>query len=213
MFIAVEGIDGSGKDTQISLLVQWFTDINLPVLQTAEPSTGPIGCMIKNIFKNKSKIYDDIVVDANSHLFDKHMAILFAADRYDHLYNAETGIILDLNKGTNVVSGRYFMSSYAYHSSNSEDYDFVDSLNKNYIKPDLLIYLDCPVDIAMERINQRKTPKDSYEYAEKLTLVYNNYAKFLTNYREPVLKISATLPVDKIHQLIVNSLSELYYLN
>ncbi len=109
LFIVIEGIDGSGSSTQTKMLYEALTNLNHKVKLTHEPSDGPIGVMIRQIFKGRIKVCKD------PHLFDLQMGYLFAADRHDHLHNETDGVIKLLNDGNTVISSRYYFSSLAYH--------------------------------------------------------------------------------------------------
>ncbi len=164
--IALEGIDGSGKSTQIQLLANKFTQLGKQVHLTAEPTTGPIGKMLRQIFSG--------VQPANQHT----IAALFAADRLEHITNTTDGMLHQLQQGNIVLLDRYYLSSYAYHSVHVP---MPWVINCNTIAVSMLpatvhIYVDMPPAIAMERIIANRTNIEMYETLENLTAVYNNYA-------------------------------------
>jgi dTMP kinase len=109
-FIVIEGVDGAGTTTQTGLLVQALRGRGLPVRSTREPSDGPIGTMLRQILTGR------IVVPGMSGTRPPTwttMALLFAADRLDHL---EAEVVPNLMDGVTVVSDRYDLSSIAYQS-------------------------------------------------------------------------------------------------
>src|SRR5687767_4680396 len=109
LFLAFEGIDGSGKSTQVKKLAHKLAEEGHKVCTTCEPTTGPIGKMIRDIFNHRME--GD----------QRTIAALFAADRLEHLLNKQDGILKKLEEGYTVITDRYYFSSYAYHSVHSMD--------------------------------------------------------------------------------------------
>ncbi|WP_131107508.1 dTMP kinase [Pseudomonas sp. Sample_10] len=202
-FIVFEGIDGSGTSTQSELLKKALTAKNILCHLTCEPSDGPIGNMIRQIFKGRISIAKGSNPNIDSgNLFDEQMAYLFAADRHDHLYNNIDGVLKLKAEGAIVISTRYYFSSFAYHCSNPEDFNLVKTLNARFPEPDLVIYLDNPAKKSIERINERAF-RDEYENTEKLLTAKNNYEKIFQEYKGKILKIDATESIETIHKKIM----------
>lgn len=202
IFIVLEGLDGSGTSTQAQLLANHFQRVNTPVEVTAEPSAGLIGSTIRLALKRRVKFQDD------HKLFDRQMALMFAADRHDHLYNDVEGIIPTLKKGTNVICTRYIPSSFAYHCSNETEWDFISKINSEFPLPDLLIYLDNHVESSLKRISNRNT-LDQYEQEGKLKQAYANYKRYLSEYRGRSTIIDASLPKEEIFSKIIDIIKNL----
>jgi dTMP kinase len=209
LFIVFEGIDGSGTSTQSELLLNYFKNQNISSFLTCEPSNGPIGNMIRQGMKNRisfSKGKNPIIKDGD--LFDEQMAYLFAADRHDHLYNEIDGVINQVNNGAIVISTRYYFSSFAYHCTSKEDFSLVKTLNSRFPEPDLVIYMDNPVEESINRMSSRAFT-DEYENIEKLKLVKSNYKKIFSEYKGKLLIINATDSIEKIQNEIINKVNEL----
>jgi dTMP kinase len=200
-FIVLEGIDGSGSSTQARLLIEKFESCNSAVHLTSEPSPGPIGNMIRQGMSGRLSFSEGGQSDGSMNLFDQQMAYLFAADRHDHLYNSVNGVFKNLRSGTHVVSTRYYFSSLAYHASSEEESEFVKSLNSNFPEPDLLIYLDCPVEQSISRLSKR-TFADAYENSEKLKIVRENYSRIIDNYKGRLLVVDAVTSPQELGRLI-----------
>lgn len=200
LFIVFEGIDGSGTSTQVELLKDFFTKNSHKAVTTAEPTNGPIGHLIKEALKKRIHISDDKKV------FDKQMSYLFAADRYYHLYNDENGVFQYLKDNTTVISTRYFFSSLVYNCE-KEDFDFVKLLNSRFPDPDILIYIDNPVEMSVKRISTRKVI-DVYENSQKLTHVKQNYENLLKNYKGSLLKVDGSDSIENIHNKITVYIEE-----
>ena len=103
-FIAFEGIDGSGKSTQVRLLAERLRSENIPFYTTMEPTDSPVGSLIHQIMTGRVKADPKVI------------AALFVADRLDHLLNDVNGISQKIDEGTTVIMDRYYFSSYAYQS-------------------------------------------------------------------------------------------------
>ncbi|MBR8827686.1 MAG: dTMP kinase [Gomphosphaeria aponina SAG 52.96 = DSM 107014] len=195
LFIVLEGIDGSGTSTQASLLQEYFIAKGEKALLSPEPSNGKIGKLIRE-FLQQQKGFD------NSHKFDEQMAYLFAADRYYHLYNNVDGVLKLIGEGVNVITTRYYFSSLAYNCHGEEDYELVKSLNQKFPHPDLVIYLDITVEIAVGRISDRPF-KEVYENQTKLVEVRQNFLDIFAQYSGELLQVDGTEKKELIHQQIV----------
>lgn len=202
LFIVFEGLDGSGTSTQSENLINSWREKQLSCALTCEPSSGPIGQMIRQTFKGRLKFHED------SSAFDRQLAYLFAADRFDHLNNPVDGVFSLLEKGISVVSTRYIPSSFAYHCSSEDDWECISRLNIEFPSPDLMVYLRNPVQESVKRISVRTT-LDSYENANKLKLASENYERYMKNYKNPLLIIDATLPQDLIHRKVMKHLESI----
>jgi len=165
LFIALEGIDGSGKSTQSKLLAQTLTDMGHKVYTTFEPTDSRIGVMIRDIFSHRMEGDHRVI------------AALFVADRLNHLLNNQDGILKKLEEGYTVITDRYYFSSYAYHSAHM-DMDWVikaNALSAELLRPDLNVYIDISPELSMERINKGRTSLELYETLENLTVVSQKY--------------------------------------
>ena len=201
-FIVFEGLDGSGTSTQANFLERRLVNEGHRCHLTSEPSAGPVGQMIRQAFKGRLRF------SQASERFDQQMAHLFSADRFDHLYNEWDGVMPTLERGTTVISTRYFFSSYAYHCTREQDWALVERLNRDFPSPDLLVYLRNPVAESVRRLKSRTT-LDSYETPDKLAQVAANYERILDGYPGRKLVLDATRPPQEIHEAIVQNVKEL----
>lgn len=164
-FIAFEGIDGSGKSTQVQLLADRLKKEEIPFYATMEPTDSPIGSLIHQIMTGRVKT-DNQVIPA-----------LFAADRLDHLLNDVNGIVQKINSGIHVIMDRYYFSSYAYQSVDVPmDWVIqVNELSSAILRPTINIFIDVDPDTAMERIARTRFQKELFEEKSRLALVRQNY--------------------------------------
>lgn len=202
LFIVFEGIDGSGTSTQAALLRDKLLKNGSHSITTTEPSDGPVGNLIRQGMKGRVQFCND------KNEFDQQMAYLFAADRHDHLYNKIDGVFKFVRSGTHVISTRYFFSSLAYHSHDEKSLEFVQGLNAKFPNPDIVIYLDNPVELSIERMANRPH-KDAYENAEKLREVSRNYHQIFDDYHGALLRLDARLGPESLHETIYSKIREL----
>lgn len=164
-FIAFEGIDGSGKSTQIRLLSERMKAEGICCYTTMEPTDSPIGSLIHQIMTGRIKTDNKVI------------AALFAADRLDHLLNDVDGIVHKINEGITVLTDRYYFSSYAYHSVDMP-MDWVIKANEqssNILRPALNIFIDIDPDTAMERIAKNRFHQELFEKKSRLIQVREKY--------------------------------------
>ena len=158
-FIVIEGLDGSGHSTQVSLLKD-----HLSAILTKEPTKDSLaGKKIKKILEKEEVISP----------FE--LQKLFTADRKEHLENV---IIPALEKGNIIISDRYSFSSFAYGSSDGLDLDQLIEMNQDFLLPDITIILKVAPELCLERIEQRGTPVTLFEKVEKLEKVWSGYKEF-----------------------------------
>ena len=164
-FIAFEGIDGSGKSTQVTLLKQRRQREGINCYSTCEPTDSPIGSLIHQIMTGR-------VLSDN-----KVIAALFVADRLDHLLNPTNGIYAKIMDGTSVISDRYYFSSYAYHSVDMP-MDWVieaNSQSAEILRPSVTIFDDVNPDSALNRIAKTRSQPELFETRERLVSVREKY--------------------------------------
>lgn len=201
LFIAFEGIDGSGKSTQVQLLAEKLQKEGHQVHVTREPTGGEIGVLIRKIFTRKT--------DADH----RTIAALFVADRLDHLLNENDGIIKKMKEGYTVITDRYYFSSYAYHSVHMS-MDWVieaNALSAELLKPDLNIFIDISPETAMERIQKNRTTIELYETLDNLTLVKKKYMEAFEKlkHQENIFQLDGNRAPNLISEDINNKINTL----
>ena len=199
-FVVIEGIDGAGTTTQVArLATRLRADGGLPVRSTREPSDGPIGSLIRQVLTGR------VVAPAGRAPGWATMALLFAADRMDHV---ESDIEPFLALGGVIISDRYDASSLAYQSVSSgsggeKAVEWIRGLNRHAMRPDLTIVLDLAPDLAAERRESRGEAAQLYEQNEvqrALAAFYRDLAKHMPDDR--VVIIDATGTVDDVHRRV-----------
>lgn len=187
-FIVLEGIDGSGKTTQVLNVVKTIFNLNKnnQVLLTREPTWRS-----KEI---RAKL-DNGDVDPN------WLTKAFVCDREMHIKNDIEPAILN---NINVVCDRYYQSTLAYQGAQGVDLRYLRELHKDWlIEPDLTILLDCPAEIASKRCQGTDVFDKNFEFQTKLRTMYLCHADEMTI-------IDASLPLDRVSQLVSNQIIELF---
>ncbi len=186
-FIVLEGLDGAGTTTQLKKLKAELERIGYNIYMTNEPTSQPIGKLVRSVLSGDFKTTP------------LALATLYSADREDHINNSEYGIIKQINDNKIVISDRYFYSSLAYQGVNC-DFNKVVELNKDFPHPQILIYIETPVEVCISRIESRGEKKEIFEKREFLTQVNDNYNKVIQNLPSDVnlVKIDGTLSIEEI---------------
>jgi len=165
MFIVIEGLDGSGKTTQIEMLRDRFQGRGQACYLTAEPTELPTGKFIRSILQH------EVAADPRT------VAALFAADRIEHIFHAEEGLLRKLADGYQVIASRYYFSSLAYQSEYA-DPGWIASLNglaKRTLPADITIFLDLDPAVSIQRIKARGEEQELFETREKLAHVRESF--------------------------------------
>ncbi|MEM6722103.1 MAG: dTMP kinase [Bacteroidota bacterium] len=194
IFIAIEGIDGSGKSTQAKNIAKRLEADGHKVYLTFEPTDMRIGKMIRSILGGKEKADEKVI------------AALFAADRLDHLLHETQGILKKLAEGYTVITDRYYFSSYAYHGAHV-DMDWVIASNQmaaNILKPNVNIFVDVSPEVAMERINANRDTVEIYETLDNLKAVQSQYLRAFEKrqHEEHIVKVNGDETPEKVTEAL-----------
>ncbi len=155
-FIVFEGIDGSGKSTQLRLLSEYLAAHSVPTFCTHEPTDSPFGRLVHDCMRGQVETGEYTI------------AAMFAADRLDHIQNPVYGIRKYLDAGVTVLCDRYYYSSFAYNGG-CVPLAWVEELNRpamQLLRPDLILFIDLPPEKGMERVGRRES-RERYETLEK----------------------------------------------
>ena len=187
MFIVLEGLDGSGTSTQLKIIGGW-----LGCYTTSEPSNSSVGKFIRETLKTGA-------------LYPTTMALLFAADRKEHL---EKEIEPRLARGEVVLCDRYTMSSLAYQTAAGVDPEYVEFINKDFRKPDITFYFDVDVETASIRRKERGV-EDCYENTLFQSKVRKEYHHLLQNPYLHTCMIYADRSVEEVTKQLKKELGRL----
>lgn len=164
-FVTFEGLDGSGLTTQAGFLTEWIEKkLGARAILTKEPTDGPAGAQIRMALEGRLEIDEE------------SLALLFAADRMDHLNRL---IIPRLRDGLHIVCDRYYLSSFAYQSLHVKDFDWLVALNSKALRPDLTVLLHVPPSICVTRMAKERFGVARYEKEPELAKVWDSYSRIV----------------------------------
>ncbi len=151
--IVIEGIDGTGKSTQATMLAEALRKSGREVVQSFEPTNGPWGKKLReSATTGRLSIEDELEY--------------FINDRREHV---EQLIIPTIKSGGIVILDRYYFSTMAYQGARGIDPQAIRVKNETFApQPDVLIILDLDVDIALQRIGVRDGEANEFEKRESL---------------------------------------------
>lgn len=208
IYIAIEGIDGSGKSTQIEKLYDYFVSQGKEVVRTREPrkDEGLIGELIQKILHGKTQI--------PSVAFQ----YLFSADRQMHHKEL---VLPALAKGKIVLSDRCFWSAIPYgitdRGGDIDDPEGIEymlvaqsilSMYHQFTLPDHTIYLDIPTEVAMKRIEGSEETKEIYEEKTTLAKTIKGYNWLLKKFPDEFTIIDATKSVTEVTEEIIKRITK-----
>lgn len=187
-FIVIEGLDGSGKSTQMNRLAKHLRAAGRRVHLTAEPTVSTTGGMLRDALGGVTK------------KTACELAAMFVIDRIFHNVNPVGGINKMLEDGYDVICDRYYYSSMAYQGSET-DFDWVRDMNircPEIRKPDLCIFLDLDPEICMKRIGDNRTTTEIYEKKETLERVRARYMDIFESLDDNVIIIDTASDIDSV---------------
>ncbi len=164
--VVFEGLDGAGTTTQMQLLAEKCDKDLRACRATFEPTDKPIGRLVRAVLQKQ------IVTTPLA------LAMLYAADREDHLYNPIYGMANELEEGKLVICDRYIYSSLAYQGVECP-IERVRELNQ-FPAPQYLFFIDTPVEECIRRITARGGNSELFDRHEFLEKVKSNYEKLFS---------------------------------
>jgi dTMP kinase len=165
----LEGLDGAGTTTQASLLTSRLEAAGHTVFPTSEPTHGDIGRLIRDVLSGRIETTPE------------SLAMLYAADRHNHLYDPAEGMVSAASRGW-VVCDRYLFSSLAYQTVQC-DYTLVYDLNRRFPLPRHLVYVDVTPEVTEDRRRSRPAA-EIFENLEFQRAVYERYRRALDDFAD-----------------------------
>lgn len=195
MFITLEGIDGSGTTTQVQRLAERLRRQGSTVTTTFEPTDGPIGRLLRDALQRQTLQHGEEGPDPAM------MALLFAADRRDHLRRL---VEPALARNEIVISDRYVHSSLAYQGA-LLDARWVDALNAQARKADLVLWLDVPVEDCLQRLQQRGGVREIFEQQHMLRAVQQRYEHAMDLRPERIVRVDGVGAIDDVSDRLMRA--------
>lgn len=192
LLIVFEGIDGTGKSTQMSLLAIALKKEGLDVIETREPTDGKFGQQIRGLYTNRHGVSPEQELE------------LFLADRQEHVDQVLTP---GLQAGKIILCDRYFLSTAAYQGAVGFSPAEIIAKNSFAPLPDLALLFCVPPKIGIERITAgRGDTLNDFEQEATLQKV----AAIFDGLKLPYIqRIDASGSIDSIHQLVLEAVTPL----
>jgi dTMP kinase len=167
-YIVLEGPDGGGSTTHAKILCETLRNKGFDLVQTAEPTTGPIGMTIRAELRGKG-----IPSDA--------LQMLYSADRAWHMAKV---VRPGLDAGKIVVGERCHLSTLVYGEALGLDVPWLEAMNARFAKPDLMLVLMPPFEVCAARLGIRD--RDLLEADSIQRKVHDAYGNYMKTHPEAV---------------------------
>lgn len=202
-FITFEGIDGSGKTTQLRLLSGDLRQKGYDVLTTLEPGGTPLGRRLREVF-----------LDTEETVAPLAELLLFAADRAQHV---EFLIKPSLNAGKIVISDRYADATRAYQGAGrgfpESTIEQIIKTATDGLKPDLTVFFDVSVEKAILRKDSRnesgekknRMDAESFEFYNR---VRDFYLEIAAKEKKRFRILEATGSISEVHKQVLEIVTE-----
>ncbi len=190
--IVFEGIDGTGKTTQLRLLAKALAKRGHCVVTTREPTDGQFGRRIRDLYKNRESISPRQELE------------LFLDDRREHIREM---IRPAMENGEIVLCDRYILSTVAYQGAAGLDVQEIFSSNSFAPPPDLALLFQAPPRTGIARIiDQRREALNDFEQEDYLVRVADIFASLELPY---IQRIDATGNIETVHMAVMNAVDPL----
>ena len=166
-FIVFEGLDGCGKSTQARLLHEHFVSGGKNCLLTYEPTSSELGSLARAFTKGELALEDE------------SLALLFAADRYEHFAKKISPV---LDGGGIVVCDRYYYSNIVYQGLDEQKVSRILDYNQQVMKrpPDIVFFLETTPEICLERLKHTRQDISIYENLHQLEVLHERYCSLFS---------------------------------
>lgn len=203
LYIALEGIDGSGKTTQVKKLSKYFESKGREVIITREPrKTGLIGDLVHKVLLGEEKLPTVAI------------QYLFSADRAAHHQEL---VLPSLKDGKVVITDRCFWSAIVYgildrtggnYDKNDADLLLISqsilSMYHQFTVPDFSFYLKISIEESMRRLRAKKAKKEIYEEEEKIAKVYTGYDYLKERFPEEIIEVKGAEKEEKVTETLID---------
>jgi len=201
-FFVIEGLDGSGKTSQVKRLGEWFSENNLPCFTTRQPSDDRIGKLAR------SATYGAFPAENES------LSLLFAAEHCQHYFEK---ISPALNCGQYVVCDRYYYSNFVYQGTDSATIERIFSYNQAVMnpparRPDAVIFIDVSPEECMRRITASRSEISIFETLDKLRTQRERFLSIFERLKETeniIIIETANCDENAVFEKIMNKIKPL----
>jgi dTMP kinase len=195
IFFSLDGIDGAGKSTQISLFCEWLTQQGRDVVTCRDPGSTKLGEAIRTILLDRH----DLAIDRRSEM------LLYMAARAQLV---EEVIRPALQRGAAVVSDRFLLANVVYQAHagglSAQDTWDVGEIATAGLAPDLTFVLDLDVEEACARLDRQRNHRDRMESqgSEFLNRVRQGFLAEAKRNPAKIVIVDATRPAEEVQQQI-----------
>lgn len=199
VFITFEGLDGSGKSTQVQALRKYLDEKNINYLISREPGGTELGEKLRKVLLDVK----------NTKICDRTEALIYAAARSQHIFEL---LLPAVEEGKLVICDRYIDSSIAYQGYGRDMLDEVGKINEsmlNLLTPDMTFLLNANPNFLKYRINSREKDRMESETDKFRKKVYNGYLELSKENPDRIVVLDATLTKGKIRAEIRNRVEKL----
>ena len=197
LFVAFEGVEGSGKGTQIRLAQEWLEEQGVEVLVTREPGGTPVGEELRKV----------LLDHATGHIEPKTEALLFAASRAQHVASV---IRPALAEGRVVICDRYIDSSLAYQGSarglGEQDVLTLNVWATQGLFPDLVLLLHLEPEAGLLR-SLEEPDRIELEGQDFHAKVADAYLRMAEEHPERFVVVDADRPPEQVHEQVIEALA------
>jgi len=194
IFISFEGIDGSGKSTQMAIAAKYIRGKGFDVITTREPGGTKLAEKIRDILLDNA---------LGGRVTPMAELLLYLASRHQH---SEETIVPHLNSGSVVLTDRYADSSTAYQGGGRGlGLDLVEGLNELVIPrwPDLTIIIDVPIEIGLSRMGNRRPDRLEEEGTNFLKAVRAAYLEIAGRHTERIVVVDGSGNIEKTSAQVI----------
>ncbi len=200
--VVVMGIDGSGKTTLINNIKQCSENI---------PRIKPMSIFKDSVFTRELEQVAELNGKTRREMYSPILRSIVW--RNDLINNTLLKVVPELENGNIVILDRYYLCNKIYSNFDEQNLSHMDKLFEILPKPDLGLYLDVKVDIALDRIEKRGLKKSPYETKENLNKLRNKYLEHIVQEQYPILKIDANLSEKEVLRIALDKIFEILYKN
>lgn len=199
-FITIEGQDGAGKSTNMAVVQAFLEDNNIEFIVTREPGGTPFGEKLRSL-----------ILDSESDFFgDKAELLLMFSARAQHL---EAVIEPALAAGKWVLCDRFTDATYAYQGGGRKmpvsDIQTLEMLVQGQLRPDLTLLLDVPIEIGLQRAQNRgesdRFEKEKNKFKQR---VRDTYLLLAQAHPKRIKVVNASQDIDSVKQQILGYMQE-----
>lgn len=197
--IVIEGLEGAGKSTAVTTVIDLLARHNITTITTREPGGTSVGEVLRNLIKSPE--YSDVMEDKTE------LLLLYAA----RIQLIEQVIKPALLQGQWVIADRFELSTLAYQGGGRGlDLQMIQNLSNFCLqgfKPDLTLYLDISPELGMQRAKQRgafdRIEQQSIDFFHRVHVTYLKYV----NSDPHIVRIDASSPLDEVRFAIQNAVT------